>query len=297
MAELQVLAPLRIESFAYGGADTVIVGRSQPCEATPGARSSPLDLDAQYSRLALVGVAGALDPQLVPGDLIIASELRSTESTTSRNLPGAALLSAEFKRCRIDVHTGPVVTSSSFVTAGRRSDLFDSGALAVDMESSWVMDYLPNNPLAVVRAISDTATRGPLRGGLRALGSLSAARGPLDRWARACGERESHPRLAALFLRRSGTRHRNRRASDRAVRGARVRSSSDRAQPPRGPRPRAKRGRLRRGDQRGSRWGRRGARRTRRVTGSPSPGRRAHEPDRDRRDLSSGHQGAHRGAP
>jgi 4-hydroxy-3-methylbut-2-enyl diphosphate reductase len=187
MAELQVLAPLRIESFAYGGADTVIgAGRNR-------ARRSGSKLAARLdvrTAVALVGVAGALDPRLVPGDLVIASELRSTESTTSRNLPGAALLSAEFKRCRIDVHTGPVVTSSSFVTAGRRSDLFDSGALAVDMESSWVMDYLPNNPLAVVRAISDTATRGPLRGGLRALSSLSAARGPLDRWARACGERE-----------------------------------------------------------------------------------------------------------
>lgn len=187
MADLQVLAPLRIESFAYGGADTVIgAGRNR-------ARRSGSKLAARLdvrTAVALVGVAGALDPRLVPGDLVIASELRSTESTTSRNLPGAALLSAEFKRCRIDVHTGPVVTSSSFVTAGRRSDLFDSGALAVDMESSWVMDYLPNNPLAVVRAISDTATRGPLRGGLRALSSLSAARGPLDRWARACGERE-----------------------------------------------------------------------------------------------------------
>jgi 4-hydroxy-3-methylbut-2-enyl diphosphate reductase len=187
MANLQVLAPLRIESFAFGGADTIIgVGRDR-AERTGSKLAARLD---ERTAVALVGVAGALDPQLVPGDLVIASELRNTESTTSRNLPGAALLSAEFRRSRVDVHTGPVVTSTSFVSAGRRSELFDSGALAVDMESSWVMDYLPNNPLAVVRAISDTATRGPLRGGLRALNSLSAARGPLDRWARACGERE-----------------------------------------------------------------------------------------------------------
>jgi 4-hydroxy-3-methylbut-2-enyl diphosphate reductase len=187
MADLQVLAPLRIESFAYGGADTIIGAGRNRARRSGSKLAARLDVG---TAVALVGVAGALDPRLVPGDLVIASELRSTESTTSRSLPGAALLSAEFKRCRIDVHTGPVVTSTSFVTSGRRSDLFDSGALAVDMESSWVMDYLPNNPLAVVRAISDTATRGPLRGGLRALSSLSAARGPLDRWARACGERE-----------------------------------------------------------------------------------------------------------
>jgi 4-hydroxy-3-methylbut-2-enyl diphosphate reductase len=187
MADLQVLAPLRIESFAYGGADTIIGAGRDRAQRSGSKLAARLD---ERTAVALVGVAGALDPQLVPGDLIIASELRSTESTTSRNLPGAALLSAEFKRFRVAVHTGPVVTSAKYVTAGHRSILADSGALAVDMESSWVMDYLPNNPLAVVRSISDTATRGPLRGGLRALGSLSAARGPLDRWARACGEHE-----------------------------------------------------------------------------------------------------------
>src|SRR5579863_2994706 len=148
MADLQVLAPLRIESFAYGGADTIIGAGRDRAQRSGSKLAARLD---QRTAVALIGVAGGLDPQLVPGDLIIASELRSTESTTSRNLPGAALLSAEFKRFRVHVHTGPVVTSPTFVPAGRRGDLFESGALAVDMESSWVMDYLPNNPQAVVR--------------------------------------------------------------------------------------------------------------------------------------------------
>jgi 4-hydroxy-3-methylbut-2-enyl diphosphate reductase len=137
-----------------------------------------------------VGVAGGLAPELTPGDVIIASELRSTESTTSRNLPGSSLLSAEFRRARFSVYHGPLVTSPTYVSAGGRASLAASGALAVDMESSWVMDYLPNNPLAVVRAISDTSSRGPMRGGLRALGALSQARAPLERWAKACGEHE-----------------------------------------------------------------------------------------------------------
>jgi 4-hydroxy-3-methylbut-2-enyl diphosphate reductase len=186
-ANLQVLSPLRIESIAYGGADTIIgTGRDRAQQA--GERlAAHLD---ELTAVALVGVAGALAPQLVPGDLIIASELRSTESVTSRTLPGAAMLSAEFTRSRLAVHTGPVVTSPKYVPASERESLAASGALAVDMESSWVMDYLPNNPLAVVRSISDTTTRGPVFGGLRALGSLSAARGPLERWARACGEHE-----------------------------------------------------------------------------------------------------------
>jgi 4-hydroxy-3-methylbut-2-en-1-yl diphosphate reductase len=137
-----------------------------------------------------VGVAGGLAPELTPGDIIIASELRSTESSTSRNIPGSSLLSHEFRRARFSVHLGPLVTSPSYVASGDRAELAASGALAVDMESSWVMDYLPNNPLAVVRAISDTSTTGPVRGGLRALGALAQTRAPLVRWAKACGEHE-----------------------------------------------------------------------------------------------------------
>jgi 4-hydroxy-3-methylbut-2-enyl diphosphate reductase len=187
VADLQVLAPLRIESFAYGGANTIIgAGRDRASRA--GSKLAAR-LDEQTA-VALVGVAGALDPQLVPGDLVIASELRSTESASSRHLPSSALLSEEFKRSRVAAHVGPVVTSAKYISSHDRGTLAHSGALAVDMESSWVMDYLPNNPLAVVRSISDTANRGPVRGGLRALGSLSAARGPLERWARACGEHE-----------------------------------------------------------------------------------------------------------
>ncbi len=58
------------------------------------------------------------------------------------------------------------------------------------MESAWVMGCLPDNPLAVIRSISDTTERGPVLGGARALGSLLAVRGPLERWASACGEHE-----------------------------------------------------------------------------------------------------------
>ncbi|MGH3731835.1 MAG: 4-hydroxy-3-methylbut-2-enyl diphosphate reductase [Acidimicrobiales bacterium] len=157
------------------------------------ARKSGAKLAARLNEqtaVALVGVAGGLAPELTPGDVIIASELRSTESSTSRNLPGSSLLSGEFRRARFSVYHGPLVTSPKYISAEDRAELAASGALAVDMESSWVMDYLPNNPLAVVRAISDTSSRGPVRGGLRALGALAQTRAPLERWARACGEHE-----------------------------------------------------------------------------------------------------------
>jgi 4-hydroxy-3-methylbut-2-enyl diphosphate reductase len=124
------------------------------------------------------------------GDLVIASELRSTESTESRSLPGVGSLAAEFRRAGLGVLTGPLLSSPRYVRAGERGALAASGAVAVDMESAWVMGPLAKNPLAVIRSISDTAERGPVLGGARALGSLLAVRRPLERWAKACGEHE-----------------------------------------------------------------------------------------------------------
>jgi len=124
------------------------------------------------------------------GDLVVASELRSTESQGSLSVAAAPVLAAEFRRAGLGVHTGPLVSSPRYVRAGERAALAASGALAVDMESAWVMDYLPDNPVAVIRAVSDTADRGPVLGGVRALRALRAVRGPLQRWASACGEHE-----------------------------------------------------------------------------------------------------------
>jgi len=137
-----------------------------------------------------VGVAGGLAPGLRTGDLVIASELRCTESSKSRSLPWVGPLAAEFRRAGLGVLTGPLVSSPRYVGGCERDALAASGAVAVDMESAWVMASLPKNPLAVIRSISDTAERGPVRGGARALGSLLAVRRPLERWARAVGEHE-----------------------------------------------------------------------------------------------------------
>jgi hypothetical protein len=98
LANLNVLAPLRIESFAYGGADTVIGAGRDRAQRSGAKLASRLD---EQTAVALIGVAGALAPELRPGDLIIASELRSTESTTSRHLPASTLLTSEFRRSRL----------------------------------------------------------------------------------------------------------------------------------------------------------------------------------------------------
>jgi 4-hydroxy-3-methylbut-2-enyl diphosphate reductase len=182
-----VLTALRVEAFAVGGADVVIGAGADRARRAGAELAAKLD---EQTAVALVGVAGGLAPQLRTGDLVIASELRSTESTESRSLPGVGSLAAEFRRAGLGVLTGPLVSSPRYVHGGEREALAASGAVAVDMESAWVMGCLPKNPLAVIRSISDTSECGPVLGGARALGSLLAVRRPLERWARACGEHE-----------------------------------------------------------------------------------------------------------
>jgi 4-hydroxy-3-methylbut-2-enyl diphosphate reductase len=147
---------------------------------------------AAGTAVALVGVAGGLSSELRPGDIVVASALRDTESPASLELSGVPVLAAEFERAGIKVHVGALVSSPRYVKAGERESLAASGAVAVDMESAWVMRALPDHPRAVVRSVSDTPDCGPLRGGLRGLWSLRAARGPLERWARACDAHEVH---------------------------------------------------------------------------------------------------------
>ncbi len=187
MAELVVVAPLRIEALSVGGRVEVSgAGRAQ-------ARAKGVSLAATLAddaAVAIVGVGGGLDPDLVPGQLVVATELRDTDGTVVRALPGAELLATELRRPGLDVVTGPVVSSPTLVRGGRRAALGATGALLADMESAWLAEPLHGFPLAVVRSVADTSTRGMALGGLRAVGSLLRVRPPLERWAAAVGGRD-----------------------------------------------------------------------------------------------------------
>lgn len=187
MATLSVLTALRVESLAVGGSNHV-VGMGPERARRAGTRlTRRLEADAA---VAVVGVAGALADDLRTGDLLVATELRSTDSDASFPLPGARLLVGELRRARASVHTGPLVSSTRYVRGRARQALAVSGAVAVDMESAWLSASLHDRHFAVVRAISDTAEDSHFVGGVRALRSLRSVRGPLERWAAACGPRE-----------------------------------------------------------------------------------------------------------
>jgi 4-hydroxy-3-methylbut-2-en-1-yl diphosphate reductase len=144
--------------------------------------------------VAVAGVAGALDPSLRSGDVIVASEVRDEHGRIL--LRAAAPLAAELRRRGLRVHTGPIASTDHIVHGADRERLASTGALAVDMESAAIVRALHEQglPVAVVRVIVDTV-HSPLRrlatvpAGARALRVLRQTGPALRRWADLAGPR------------------------------------------------------------------------------------------------------------
>jgi 4-hydroxy-3-methylbut-2-en-1-yl diphosphate reductase len=148
----------------------------------------------QPDAVAVAGVAGALDPSLRSGDVIVASEVRDEHGRIL--LRAAAPLAAELRRRGLRVHVGPIASSDHIIHGSARAKLAESGALAVDMESAAIVRALHEQglPIAVVRVIVDTV-HSPLRrlatvpAGVRALHVLRRTGPALGRWAELAGPR------------------------------------------------------------------------------------------------------------
>jgi 4-hydroxy-3-methylbut-2-en-1-yl diphosphate reductase len=168
------------------------VGRSH---AERAARSPSLrGADA----LVVAGIAGGLDADLAPGDVVVATEVRAAEPADDRvvTCASAPLLAGALRRAGFRVHTGPVVTTDHIVTsATERKELAATGALAVDMESAWLLRTADGRPTACVRVVADPATTpllhpatvGHLRTALRTLTALAPV---LRSWGAAVGSRQ-----------------------------------------------------------------------------------------------------------
>jgi 4-hydroxy-3-methylbut-2-enyl diphosphate reductase len=202
VADLAVLTAVRSEAEAIGGG-VMLTGVGMEQAGTTGARMR--EQLAAGTPVALAGIARRLDPDLAPGALVVATELRTTDGTPPRRLPGADLVAGDLARLGLHVRTGPLVSTSWPLSAEEAKVLAAEGAIAWDMESAWLARQLPDHPIAVVRAIVEaggTGEPGGLAGAggtggtggagganapLRGLGSLLGIRTSLERWARASG--------------------------------------------------------------------------------------------------------------
>ena len=189
MKQLLLLAPLRLESLAVrnAAATVMVTGYGRRRSEQSRRRLDPIIADHQAT--AVVGFCGAVDPNLAPGDLVVASGVWAP-SGEIRSFPGATMLAGALRRAGLRAHVGPVHSVERLADGFARTAFHDAGAIAVDMESAWLVDGIDGATSAVVRAVTDTPSHGlfsprlPWHAWLAAR-SLRAATPVLVEWAAA----------------------------------------------------------------------------------------------------------------
>ena len=174
-----VLAAMRLESLALGGR-VVRTGMGHRRAQVVAARVA--EELAPGARVVLAGISGGLDPELAPGDVVVATTVQDPDGRVIElSRADASEVADELRRSGRTVHLGPIASSTTIVHGERRTALAQSGALAVDMESAWVAEALGAHRLVVVRVVADTAGSF-LRGLVKGLAALRHVRPAIDRW-------------------------------------------------------------------------------------------------------------------
>jgi 4-hydroxy-3-methylbut-2-en-1-yl diphosphate reductase len=187
---LLVLAPLRLEASAVrrglreSASRVLRTGMGAARAARVVKESNP----GSFGAMIVMGTSAGVDPDLKPGDLVVATEVSDGESTVP--LPGADLLAAELRRAGLPARAGRLATVPSLVKSAERARLAAEGYLAADMETSALLGAANGRPAAVIRAVSDSGFGpGMVAGGIAALRSLRLAAPVAERWAAACAQR------------------------------------------------------------------------------------------------------------
>jgi 4-hydroxy-3-methylbut-2-en-1-yl diphosphate reductase len=182
MTAALVCTPLRSERAALWRATSAPVVRTGMGPSRKVDAAGPI---------LVAGVAGAVTNQLRPGDLVVASDLRTADER-AESLAAAMLFDA-VARLGLPVYFAPLF-SQERVRDGR-ARAAESGAIAVDTESAYLAAQAPPGQTVALRAISDTPSApllspGIVWHGVCALRALRAAAPAIDQWVAAVGDRE-----------------------------------------------------------------------------------------------------------
>ncbi len=138
------------------GADALTISAGGNADATRQGIESLIARGAD--RLVSFGIAGALDPSLKPGDLVIGAAVRTVQGD---RLPVDQKWLAHLTTHLAAARIADVVGSTSIAaTVAQKATLHrDTGAACVDQESHWVADaaHARHIPFIVLRAIADRA--------------------------------------------------------------------------------------------------------------------------------------------
>jgi len=159
MSSLELWCALSLEAWSarLGASGSAVrkVGMG-PVKATAFAKSVPAEGPAPV----VLGIAGALGEDLALGDVVVADRLLGPEEgqveyDLSAVAPGVV---AALERSGIAARAAPIVCVDHIVTGSERAELAARQAVAVEMESWWLMSA-QRPPQAVVRIISDTPSQ------------------------------------------------------------------------------------------------------------------------------------------
>jgi 4-hydroxy-3-methylbut-2-en-1-yl diphosphate reductase len=152
------------------------------------------------SGVAVAGFGGALDSELEPGDVVVASELHRRDGSVVTRCVGAGIIAGMLGRQGLRVHVGPVVSVRRPVMGAERGMLRrNANALLADMESAWLSPAAHGRPFVTARVVVDTPDSelwNPLAiaaGFARASRSLSSVGGALAEWASVIAPQSASP--------------------------------------------------------------------------------------------------------
>jgi 4-hydroxy-3-methylbut-2-enyl diphosphate reductase len=185
---LAVLAPLYVEAVAVrrslSEARVVRTGAGPRRSQSAAFRLA----GSADSALAVAGLCGGLDPELQPGDVIVASELQGGKG--AHKLADPEALVDAIRALGTAARLGPIRSEGHTARGAEREQLRESGAIAVDTESRWLAEAAGDRPFAVLRVVVDTPHRellrlGTIPNGLRALATLRRIAPALETWSQA----------------------------------------------------------------------------------------------------------------